>query len=72
MSQFVAYYKRYFMTKREQIEEILDTMNKQYALDLLNSIIKYRKKQNSIKISKIGIKNVIDAERPDLINLKKK
>jgi hypothetical protein len=60
------------MTKREQIESILDSMNPSDAIALIEKIGKQRRKFNSMRISKGGIKNVIDADRPDLINLKKK
>ena len=58
------------MTNRQRITDILDTMNPQDALDLINSILKERKKANARKIYAGGIKNVIDAERPDLELLK--
>jgi len=58
------------MTERTKINNILDTMPVQAALDLINSIAKERRRNNCVRISKGGIKNVIDAERPDLIKLK--
>lgn len=58
------------MTERTKINNILDTMPVQTALDLINSIAKERRRNNCMRISKGGLKNVIDAERPDLIKLK--
>jgi len=58
------------MTERAQINNILDTLPVQVALDLINSIAKERRRKNCMRISKGGLKNVIDAERPDLVKLK--
>ena len=58
------------MTERAQINAILDTLPVQVALDLINSIAKERRRNNCMRISKGGLKNVIDAERPDLVKLK--
>lgn len=64
------YFKQY-LTPRQQITNILDTMPPQDALDLINSIAKERRRANAKKIYTGGIKTVIDAERPDLVELKK-
>ena len=58
------------MTNRQKITDILDTMNPQDALDLINSIAKERRRANAKIIYAGGIKNIIDAERPDLVQLK--
>lgn len=56
---------------RTDIESILKQMPPQEALDLINSIAKRMRQSNSIRINKGSIKNVIDADRPDLVHLKK-
>lgn len=65
------YFKQY-LTPRQQIGQILDSLPAQDALDLINSIAKERKRHNAMRISKGGLKNVIDAERFDLVELKRK
>ena len=54
----------------KQIRAILSQLQPSDAITLLERIGKDLRRKNSIRISKGGIKNVIDAERIDLINLK--
>jgi hypothetical protein len=54
----------------KQIRAILSQLQPSDAITLLERIGKDLRRKNSIRISKGGIKNVIDAERPDLVKLK--
>jgi hypothetical protein len=54
----------------KQIRAILSQLQPSDAITLLERIGKDLRRKNSIRISKGGIKNVIDAERIDLIKLK--
>jgi len=54
----------------KQIRAILSQLQPSDAITLLERIGKDLRRKNSIRISKGGIKNVIDAERMDLIKLK--
>jgi hypothetical protein len=56
----------------KQIRAILSQLQPSDAITLLERIGKDLRRKNSIRISKGGIKNVIDAERPDLVILQKK
>jgi hypothetical protein len=54
----------------KQIRELLKQLHTSDAIALIERIGKDLRRKNSIRLSKGGIKNVIDAERPDLIKLK--
>jgi hypothetical protein len=54
----------------KQIRELLKPLTAMEAISVIEKIYDDLKRKNSIKLSKGGIKNVIDAERPDLIKLK--
>jgi hypothetical protein len=54
----------------KQIRAILSQLQPSDAITLLERIGKDLRRKNSIRISKGGINNVIDAERIDLIKLK--
>jgi hypothetical protein len=54
----------------KQIRAILSQLQPSDAITLLERIGKDLRRKNSIRISKGGINNVIDAERPDLVKLK--
>jgi hypothetical protein len=54
----------------KQIRAILSQLQPSDAITLLERIGKDLRRKNSIRISKAGIKNVIDAERIDLLKLK--
>ena len=54
----------------KQIRELLKPLTAMEAIGVIEKIYDDLKRKNSIKLSKGGIKNVIDAERPDLIKLK--
>ena len=54
----------------KQIRELLKPLTAMEAISVIEKIYDDLKRKNSIKLSKGGIKNVIDAERFDLIKLK--
>ena len=54
----------------KQIRELLKQLHTSDAIALIERIGKDLRRKNSIRLSKGGIKNFIDAERPDLIKLK--
>lgn len=54
----------------KQIRELLKQLHTSDAIALIERIGKDLRRKNSIRLSKGGIKNVIDAERFDLIKLK--
>jgi hypothetical protein len=54
----------------KQIRELLKQLHTSDAIALIERIGKDLRRKNSIRLSKGGLKNVIDAERPDLIKLK--
>jgi hypothetical protein len=54
----------------KQIRAILKPLPPAEALDVLSKIYDDLKRKNSIRISKGSLKNVFDAERPDLVKLK--
>ena len=54
----------------KQIRELLKPLTAMEAISVIEKIYDDLKRKNSIKLSKGGLKNVIDAERPDLIKLK--
>lgn len=58
------------MTKREEINKILDTMRPVEAIALIESIGKERRKENSIQVSKGIVSRHFDVERPDLQDMK--
>mgnify|MGYP006921433850 CR=1 FL=1 len=55
---------------RKQILAILSQLQPSEAIALVESIGKELRQKNSIRINEGGIKNVIDAERFDLVQLK--
>jgi hypothetical protein len=59
------------MNIEKQIRAILKPLPPAESLDVLSKIYDDLKRKNSIRISKGGIKNVFDAERPDLVILQK-
>lgn len=54
----------------QEIRALLSQLHTSDAIALIERIGKDLRRKNSIRLSKGGIKNVIDAERPDLIKLK--
>ncbi len=54
----------------KQIRELLKQLHTSDAIALIERIGKDLRRKNSIRLSKGGIKNVIDAERFDLVQLK--
>jgi len=60
---------RYY-NERGQIMSILCPLPPSDAIALIESIGKELRQANSIRLSRGGMVNVIDAERPDLVKLK--
>ena len=58
------------MNPSKEIKAILIRLEPSEAIAIVERIGKELRRANSIRLSKGGIKNVIDAERPDLIKLK--
>jgi len=58
------------MNPSKEIKAILSRLEPSEAISIVERIGKELRRANSIRLSKGGIKNVIDAERPDLIKLK--
>jgi hypothetical protein len=61
------------MTKGQsyiKIHGILSELHPSESIALIEKIGKELRRKNSIRISAGGMKNVIDADRPDLLNLK--
>jgi len=58
------------MNPSKEIKAILIRLEPSEAIAIVERIGKELRQKNSIRLSKGGIKNVIDAERPDLIKLK--
>jgi len=58
------------MNPSKEIEAIVSRLEPSEAIAIIERIGKKLRQKNSIRLSSGGIKNVIDAERPDLIKLK--
>lgn len=57
---------------RNQIKEILEQLDKASAIQLIESIGKEYRRQNSVRINSIAHRKLIEMDRPDLATLKSK